>query len=65
MYEFHFEPCALSPETETLREEVREFLAEHLSEMPASSRALTWQGFDPDFSRELGEQGWIGMTWPK
>lgn len=65
MYEFQFEPCALPPETENLREEVREFLAKHLSEMPASSRAPTWQGFDPDFSRKLGEQGWIGMTWPK
>ena len=57
------EEFELLEETENLREEVREFLAKHLSEMPASSRALTWQGFDPDFSRKLGEQGWIGMTW--
>ena len=22
-------------------------------------------GYDPEFSKELGERGWLGMTWPK
>jgi acyl-CoA dehydrogenase len=44
-----------------LRAEVRAFLAGR-SFRP---RCDAWMsGFDPDFSRALGERGWIGMTWP-
>ena len=65
MYDFQFEPCQLPEETKTLRAEVREFLEENLEGVPAVTKAATWQGFDADFSRKLGECGWIGMTWPK
>ena len=29
------------------------------------TRARSWGGFNRDFSRRMGERGWIGMTWPK
>lgn len=45
-----------------LRNEVRRFLAGQ------NFRGLcdSWiRGHNPDFSREVGARGWIGMTWPK
>lgn len=50
---------------EALRGEVRTFLAETLSTRDPLARADSWNGFDLDFSRKLGAQGWLGMTWPK
>jgi len=58
-------PGDLPPEVEALRAEVRAFIAEHLADYPVAKRVRNWQGFDPEFSRKLGERGWIGMTWPK
>ena len=60
-----FPPPPPSPEAEALRREVREFLAVELAGRPAASRAQSWSGADPAFSRKLGARGWIGMTWPK
>jgi alkylation response protein AidB-like acyl-CoA dehydrogenase len=48
-----------------LRAELREFLATRLKDYPATLRASSWLAVDPDFSRDLGSRGWIGMTWPK
>ena len=58
-----FDPIRLPPEAEALRAEVRQFLK---NEIAAGT-------FDPnedsqdnlEFSRKVGAQGWIGMTWPK
>jgi alkylation response protein AidB-like acyl-CoA dehydrogenase len=50
---------------ETLRSEVREFLACGLQQLSPLQRADSWMGFDADFSRRLGERGWIGMSVPK
>jgi alkylation response protein AidB-like acyl-CoA dehydrogenase len=50
---------------ESLRAEVRSFLAEQLQDYPARLRAHSWNGFDAAFSRAVGARGWIGMTWPK
>jgi hypothetical protein len=60
-----FPPPPPSPEAEALRREVREFLAVELAGRPAGSRAESWSGTDPGFSRKLGARGWIGMTWPR
>lgn len=49
---------------EALRAEVRDFLAQEEFNWPARQRAESWSGFDAEFSRKLGERGWIGMTWP-
>jgi len=62
---FTFPNAPLLPEAEKLRGEVRTFLAEELRNVPAHVRAASWSGFDANFSRRMGERGWIGMTWPK
>lgn len=59
------QPCLLDHKCESLRLEVREFIAEHLSEHPVSERARNWSHGDAEFSRKLGQRGWLGMTWPK
>ena len=48
-----------------LRAEVREFVQEHMAGRPAGERAKSWNGVDFEFSRKLGQRGWIAMTWPK
>ncbi len=65
MQVLNIQPGELPPECETLRQEVREFLAEHLADYPVAKRVHNWTGADPEFSRLLGQRGWIGMTWPK
>ena len=65
MEDFHFKLGQLPPEAEALREEVREFITEHLDGFPAVTRSQTWSGGDAEFSRLMGKKGWIGMTWPK
>jgi len=62
---FSFPAPPLSPEAEELRAEVRDFLRTELAERRPIERAESWNGFDADFSRRMGERGWIGMTWPK
>lgn len=61
-----FDPLRLPPGTETLREEVRAFLAEEIAR-GAFDPALGHRnpGFDRGFSRRVGARGWIGMTWPR
>ncbi len=61
-----FDPIRLPPKCEALRKEVRAFLADEIA-------AGTFNPFKPnredadarEFSRRVGERGWIGMTWPK
>jgi acyl-CoA dehydrogenase len=65
MQELNINPGVLPPECEHLRQEVRDFIAQTLAEYPASARAKNWNGYDPEFSRQMGQRGWIGMTWPK
>ena len=66
MAEFAFERLAdLPPATHALRQEVREFLAVEMPNVPVIERARNWTAVNPPFSRKLGARGWIGMTWPK
>lgn len=58
-------PAQLPPEYETLRAQVRSFIADQLAGYSPEQRAPNWSGFSAEFSRALGDQGWIGMTWPK
>jgi alkylation response protein AidB-like acyl-CoA dehydrogenase len=62
---FTFTPYELPPEARTLRAEVRAFLGETLKDRASVDRARSWSGGSREFSRRLGAQGWIGMTWPK
>ncbi len=62
---FHFALNDLPPEAQALRAEVREFLRATMAGRAPVRRARSWGGFDPEFSRQVGARGWIGMTWPK
>ncbi|MEQ8504485.1 MAG: acyl-CoA dehydrogenase family protein [Rhodospirillales bacterium] len=65
MEDIRFTPGLLPSGAESLRAEVRAFIAEHLKGYPGVKRAKSWAGADPEFSQKMGAQGWIGMTWPK
>ncbi|MGH6994358.1 MAG: acyl-CoA dehydrogenase family protein, partial [Stellaceae bacterium] len=64
--QLQFDTIRLPAECETLRTEVREFLAEEIA-------AGTFDPHHPGhgdthhraFSKRIGAKGWIGMTWPK
>ncbi|MDO8439858.1 MAG: acyl-CoA dehydrogenase family protein [Polaromonas sp.] len=56
---------SIPAEDEALRAPVRAFLRDAMRHIPAHVRAKSWAGYDPGFSRELGRQGWLGMTLPK
>jgi alkylation response protein AidB-like acyl-CoA dehydrogenase len=60
-----FPPLVLPPEAEKLRREVREFLLVAVPRDRAPERFKSWGTFSPEFSKQLGARGWIGLTWPK
>jgi alkylation response protein AidB-like acyl-CoA dehydrogenase len=60
-----FPPLVLPPEAEQLRREVRKFLLEAIPKDKAPERFKSWGTFSPEFSKQLGARGWIGLTWPK
>lgn len=62
---FRFDPVDLPPSAEALRAEVRAFLNERKDGWSPWLKGHSWTGFDREFSREVGQKGWIGMTWPK
>ena len=65
MNAFTFPPPPPSPASEALRLEVRDFLRTALADRKPVEKAESWTGMDADFSRKMGQRGWIGMTWPK
>ena len=64
MQAFNLDLCELPSAATVLRDEVRVFLDTNLTDYPPAGRARSWAGFDGAFSRKLGAQGWLGMTWP-
>ena len=62
-FEFPYTPVPAG--AERLRLEVRQFLKQELASRPIGERARSWTGVDFDFTRKLGERGWIGMSLPK
>lgn len=57
--------AALGEAAGALREQVREFLvAEHAAGSFTPQCDVWLSGWDPDFSRKLGQRGWVGMTLP-
>lgn len=65
MFSFDSAPAKNPTAMSQLRQRVRTFLATATSDISPVSRAHTWTGFDAEFSKQLGSQGWIGMQWPK
>src|SRR5216683_3300544 len=61
-----FDPIRLPPECERLRKEVRAFLADEIAAGTFDPHKPNREDTDaPEFSRRVGERGWLGMTWPK
>jgi len=61
-----FDQIRLAPEIQALRAEVRAFLHGEIAAGTFDPRVSDREsGYNPAFSRRLGERGWIGMTWPK
>lgn len=56
---------ALPAEDEALRPALRRLLAQSLTGAPADQRARSWQGFSAEFSRKLGQAGFLGLTIPE
>jgi len=59
-----FSTLELPPAALRLREEVRAFLKAEIA-AGAFTPHLGHTEFNAEFTRKLGERGWIGMTWPK
>ncbi|NLD68114.1 MAG: acyl-CoA dehydrogenase [Limnobacter sp.] len=59
-----FVPSRIPDIDEALRPRIREFIAERIDRYPAAQRTRTWMGFDEGFSREMGRNGWIGLSFP-
>ena len=58
-------PPKTTAAAEALQAEIRGFLATALADRTAQQKAESWSGHDRDFSRTMGQRGWLGMTWPK
>lgn len=56
---------ALPDDAEALRPAVRAFLDQHLGDSPPERRSRSWMGFDAEFSRQLAQRGWLGLTLPE
>src|SRR4051794_26616332 len=56
---------AWSAGTEALRQEVRDFLTEHLAPELEERLYTTGVSHDDDFARALGERNWIAPEWPR
>jgi alkylation response protein AidB-like acyl-CoA dehydrogenase len=65
MHALSFTTPPHSPPAEALRREVRAFLAKEIASRTPQQRGRSWGAFDAEFSRKIGAQGWIAMTWPK
>ena len=53
MATFNFHLGELPLEAQKIREEIRDFLNRELGDRSAAKRALSWGGFDRDFSRNV------------
>jgi alkylation response protein AidB-like acyl-CoA dehydrogenase len=65
MPEFSFEPVELPPTAPALRERVRQFLALERSRNTFDPVRNSWTSFNAEFSRRCGEEGLIGLVFPR
>ncbi len=58
-----------TPEQEALRQEVRQFIAEHMTPGVQAELEKGWEDGRGPLTRELqqkvAERGWVGISWPK
>lgn len=57
--------ASLPDADEAIRPAIRAIADEAAAAAAADRRARSWQGYDPAFSRRLGEAGFLGLTLPK
>lgn len=62
---FQFAPPEVPATIERLRREVREFLAEERRAGLSPRPNTVGMKVSREFTRKLGQRGWIGMTWPR
>lgn len=65
MHKISFPPPRQADKADEVRAQIREFLDRELAGWTPARRIQSWNGYDEQFSRKLGEAGWLGMTWPK
>ncbi len=65
MQSFAIHPFAVPESAAALREQVRGLIAANESGWTAEQRANCWSVADPAFSKLLGDEGLVGMIWPK
>jgi hypothetical protein len=66
MKELRLPSIELPEKAEKLREEVREFLEKEKAAGTFTPKSDSWLcSHSAEFSRKLGERGWLGLTWPK
>ena len=59
-----FDRVSLDDQSQVLRQQVRDFIENNREHLPKPNSDFV-TGHDAEFSHKLGEQGWIGMTWPE
>jgi alkylation response protein AidB-like acyl-CoA dehydrogenase len=62
---FDLPPFRPPPEAAAVRARIRTFLAANPPSADPVRRANCWAVADADFSRRLGEAGFLGMVWPR
>ncbi|MFJ7983358.1 acyl-CoA dehydrogenase family protein [Lysinibacillus xylanilyticus] len=63
---FHLPTVQFTQEQEQFRLDVRTFLKDELAKGTFTPKCDSWlSGDDPEFSKLIGQKGWIGLTWPK
>jgi len=63
---FNFPAPDIDESVDRLRKDVRNFLQEEIRGGGFQPVTDCWcSGIDPEFSRKLGQKGWLGVTWPK
>lgn len=63
---FHVPTVQFTLEQEQFRLDVRTFLQDELAKGTFTPKCDSWlSGDDPEFSKLIGQKGWIGLTWPK
>ncbi|QLC22025.1 acyl-CoA dehydrogenase [Parasphingopyxis sp. CP4] len=65
MPSFAIHPFATPDTASALRQQVRDIVADCEADWDAADRANSWSVADPGFSRRLGQEGLVGMIWPK
>ncbi|MXP32085.1 acyl-CoA dehydrogenase family protein [Parerythrobacter jejuensis] len=64
MQTFAVHPFEAPENAQSIRSDLRAFLAQHQPDKDPVLRANCWTEFDPAFSQALGAAGYLGMLWP-